>query len=524
MLRALVRAFVSVLLMAPATGVVSAQSVLRLVPHADLKVLDPIANTAAITAMHGHMIYETLFAYDRELRPQPQMVESWSISPDGLLYRFTLRPGLRFHDGQPVRAGDAVASIARWAARDSNGAILRGLGMQLAVVDERSFTLTLREPWGLVLDSLAKDGSNAPFIMREQEAKTDPATPITEVIGSGPFRFAREAWVPGSRVVYLKNADYVPRAEPPSLYAGGKVVKVDRVEWVIIADATTAVNALSSGEVDIVEQPSLDLLPVLRSNRDVVVKVHNPFGEVVYLRPNHLHPPFDKPEGRQALLYLASQDDYMQTAAGDPANWRRCFSWLGCGSANETEIGTAEFRKPNLARARELLKRAGYAGQPVVVLQPSDLQLLHDVTAVLVERLKDAGVNVEVQLSDWATLSSRRARKDPPDRGGWNIFVSTAFGFRFSSPVTNLALPMPCGGTGFFGWACDETMNGLLAAWARERDPARRRSVTEAIQLRAIETIPYLPLGQFTRSVAYRARVEGMIEVPSVVLWNVAKR
>ena len=322
----------------------------------------------------------------------------------------------------------------------------------------------------------------------------------------------------------MKDPDYIPRAEPASLFAGGKQVKVDRVEWVIIPDAATAAAALNAGEVDIFEQPPTDLLPMLRRNKDVVVKVHNPFGEVAYLRPNHLHPPFDKPEGRQALLYIAAQDEYMQASAGDPAYWRRCFSWVGCGSSNETEAGTADFQKPNIAKAKELLQKAGYAGQPVVVLQPNDLQVLRDITQVLAARLKDAGVNVDLQLSDWATITARRVKKDAPDKGGWSLFVSTAFGFRFSSPVTNFALPMPCGGTGFVGWACDEKMNGLLTSWAKETDASKRKAVTEAIQIRAIETIPYLPMGQITRPVAYRANVEGMIEVPSPVLWNVSKK
>ena len=502
----------------------AAQSVIRYVPHADLKVVDPITNTAAITGQHAYMVYDMLFAYDRDYRPQPQMVEAYTVSPDGLVYRFTLRAGLKFHDGRPVTTADVIQSITRWAARDSNGTILRGLGMQLAAVDDRTFTLTLKEPWGLVLDSLAKDGSYAAFVMREQEAKTDPNAAITEVIGSGPFRFSREGWVPGSKVVYVKNQDYVPRSEPASLFAGGKQVKIDRVEWVIIPDAATAAAALNAGEVDIFEQPPTDLLPMLKRNKDVVVKVHNPFGEIAYLRPNHLHPPFDKPEGRQALLYIAAQDEYMQASAGDPAYWRRCFSWVGCGSSNETEAGTTDFQKPNIAKAKQLLQKAGYKGEPVVVLQPNDLQVLRDITQVLAARLKDAGVNVDLQLSDWATITARRVKKDAPDKGGWSMFVSTAFGFRFSSPVTNFALPMPCGGTGFVGWACDEKMNGLLSSWAKEVDAGKRKAITEQIQIRAIETIPYLPMGQITRPVAYRTNVEGMIEVPSPVLWNVSKR
>jgi peptide/nickel transport system substrate-binding protein len=501
-----------------------AQKTLRFVPHADLKVIDPITNTAAITGIHANAIYDMLYGFDGNYRPQPQMAESHTVSPDGLSYRFVLRSGLKFHDGTPVRAADVVASLTRWAERDSNGGILKRHGMTLAAVDDRTFTLTLKEAWGLVLESLAKDGSYAPYAMREKEAKTPPTQPIVEAVGSGPYRFNPSAWVPGSRVVYDKFQDYVPRSEPASLFAGGKRALVDRLEWAVIPDAATAVNALNAGEVDIMEQPPTDLLPLLKRNPSVVVKVHNPYGEVGYLRPNHLHPPFNTPKGRQALLYVAAQEDYMRAAVGDPSNWRTCFSWLGCGSANETEAGTEAFRKPDAAKAKQLLAEAGYKGEKVVVLQPNDLQVLRDMTEVLVQRLREVGVNVDLQTTDWATLTARRAKQEPPEQGGWSMFVSTAFGFRFSNPVTNFALPSPCDRKGFFGWACDEEMNKLLDQWAREPNPDKRKAITEKIQLQGIQTIPYLPMGQLFRPVAYRSTVSGILETPSPVLWNIEKK
>ncbi|MBM3612973.1 MAG: ABC transporter substrate-binding protein, partial [Alphaproteobacteria bacterium] len=228
-------------------------------------------------------------------------------------------------------------------------------------------------------------------------------------------------------------------------------------------------------------------------------------------------------EGRQALLHMVAQEDLLAAAIGDPAHWRRCLSWLGCGSAHSTEAGTEGFARPDPAKARELLRRAGYAGEKIVVLQPSDLPVVRDTTEVLIAGMRAAGLNIDVQVTDWATLTARRARKDPPDRGGWSLFASTAFGFRFSSPVTNFALPMPCDGGGFIGWACDEPMNDLLAAWAAETDTARRRAITERVQERAIATIPYLPLGQIFRPVAYRRNVSGIIEAPVPLFWNVTK-
>ncbi len=276
-----------------AAGPALAQSTLKVAPHADLKVVDPITNTAAITLLHSYMIYDTLYAFDKEYRAQPQMVASHTVSSDGLTYTFKLRPGLKFHDGAAVTTKDVVASVKRWQARDSNGRAMTAVGATVAAVDDSTFTITLKEKWGLVLDSLAKLSANVAFVMREKEASIDPNTPITETIGSGPFTFEKAEWVPGSKVVYKKNAAYVARSEPPDFYSGSKAVKVDRVEWHYLPDSNTASAALNAGEVDIYENPTLDLLPVLKRNKDIVIANHNPSGWISYMRPNHLHPPFN---------------------------------------------------------------------------------------------------------------------------------------------------------------------------------------------------------------------------------------
>jgi peptide/nickel transport system substrate-binding protein len=279
-----------VVLVASASRLLAAGGTLRFVPHADLKNIDPIWTTAYITRNHGYMIYDTLFALDADLQPQPQMVESWSVSDDGLVYTFTLRPGLKWHDGAPVRAADCVASIQRWGKRDGMGQKLMDVTEELQAVDDRTFTLTLKEPYGLVLHSLGKISSNVPFMMPERVAKTDAFTQITENIGSGPFKFVKDEWVPGNKVVYVKNTEYIPRSEPPSLAAGGKVAKVDRVEWLYIPDQATAQAALAAGEIDYFEAPQLDLFPLLDSNPDLTVVIADPLGSQGWLRPNHLYP------------------------------------------------------------------------------------------------------------------------------------------------------------------------------------------------------------------------------------------
>src|SRR6266851_751677 len=312
---------------------------LRFIAQSDLRVLDPIWTTAYLTRNHGYMVFDTLFALDSKFKPHPQMVGDYSISPDQLLYSFTLRDGLKFHDGQPVRGADCTASLKRWMARD-------GLGQTLATVidemnggDAKNFSIRLKEPFPLLIDGIAKVSSLAPFIMPERLAKTDPYQQVTEMVGSGPFKFVAEEFQPGHKVVYLKNADYVPRSEPPSWASGGKVVKVDRVEWLYMPDAMTKVAALASGEVDWWEDPPPDLWPVLAANRDINLVERDPLGGMGTLRFNHLLPPFDNVKMRQAVLAVADQTDFMTAYAGDPQNWKLCPSFFTCGTPMASDSG-----------------------------------------------------------------------------------------------------------------------------------------------------------------------------------------
>ena len=203
---------------------------LRFIPQADLRSIDPIWTTAYMTRNFGYLVFDTLFSLDKDFKPQPQMVDRWTASDDKLTYRFILRDGLKWHDGQPVRAADCVASLERWGKRDTLGQKLMEAVGQMKAVDDKTFTIRLKSPFPLILDALGKLSSNVPFMMPERLAKTDPYEQIAEAIGSGPFKFVKEEWEPGHKAVFVRNTDYVPREEAPSFASGGKVAKVDRVE------------------------------------------------------------------------------------------------------------------------------------------------------------------------------------------------------------------------------------------------------------------------------------------------------
>ncbi|HZS82476.1 MAG TPA: ABC transporter substrate-binding protein [Stellaceae bacterium] len=501
----------------------AADKTIRFIAQADLRSLDPIWTTAYITRNYGYMIYDTLFAVDKDLKPQPQMVDKWTESPDKLTYTFTLRPGLKWHDGTPVTGADCIASIARWGKRDALGQKLMEAVDKMSAEGE-SFTIALKAPFPLLIEGLAKLSSNTPFMMPERIAKTDAFTQITESIGSGPFKFVREEWVPGNKAVFVKNTDYVPRQEPPSFAAGGKVVKVDRVEWLYIPDAATAAAALNAGEADWYEQPPADLLPLFRANKDIVVANVDPLGSQGILRFNSLQPPFNNVKMRQAVMALVNQKDYMRAVAGsDEKLWRVCVAMFVCGTPLATDAGGEQLLKgPDLAKAKELIKEAGYKGEKIALISATDQPIVHNQALVTAEALKNAGLNVELQANDWGTLITRRAGKAPVEKGGWSIFHTWIVAPDLLSPAVNF--PVRANGDGaWFGWPKDDEIEKLRDEWFKAPDLAEQKRLAAEIQKRAYEIASYVPTGQFLIPTAYRKSLTGIIPAPVVFLWNVEK-
>lgn len=506
----------------PALAQTGDRNTLRVAIHANLQILDPVWTTGLITLRHGYLIYDTLYGMNAKFEPKPQMVDRHTVSEDGLLWDFTLREGLAFHDGQPVRAADVVASLRRWMQRDPMGQRLAQFSSAVETTGDGSFSIKLRERYGLVLETLAK--GTGTFVMPERVANTPPNTQITDTTGSGPFIFQRDEWRPGSLVVYRRNPDYKPRPEPAEFLSGGKRALVERVEWRYIPDNNTALAALNAGEIDYFEAPPMDFVPLMERNRNIKLEMIDPLGTQLLVRANWLFPPFNDVRARQALALLVKQEDYMRVVVGNPKYYTRwCGAIFQCGSGNDTDAGSEAYREPDLARAKELLQEAGYKGERIVVLQPSDRPQYNAATMVLVQGLRRAGVNVDVQAMDWSTLLSRRARRDPPENGGYHLFVTGQGGPDTANPVANTWFNSRCDKANP-GWACDMDLDGMVADWARESDPAARRPLLEKLHRRAWETFPYLTIGQFTQPVAVRSNVHGVLAAGQPVYWNIEKR
>ncbi len=500
------------------------QTTLRFIPQADLRSIDPIWTTAYVTRNFGYLVFDTLFALDKDFKPQPQMVDHWQVSDDKLTYTFVLRDGLKWHDGQPVRAVDCIASIERWGKRDPFGQKLMEAVAEIKPLDDKTFAIALRTPFPLLLNALGKLSSNVPFMMPERLAKTDPYKQIPEAVGSGPFKFVKSEWVPGNKAVFVKNTEYVPRKEPPSFASGGKVAKVDRVEWLYIPDSATASAALNAGEADWYEQPPADLLPVFAGNPDVVVATVDPLGNQGILRFNHVQPPFDNLKLRQAVLNLVDQKEYMQAAAGDPKYWKTCAALFGCGTPLETQAGAEALLKgPDPAQAKQLIADSGYKGEKIVLLDATDQPIVHAQALVTLAMLKAAGLNVELQAMDWGTLITRRASKAPIGQGGWNIFHTWTSAPDLLSPAVDAALRAN-DGKAWFGWPTDPKLEGLIDEWFKAPDFAAQKKLAADIQTEAYQgDVPYVPTGQFVVPTAYRKNLRGIIVAPVVFLWNVEK-
>jgi peptide/nickel transport system substrate-binding protein len=514
---------VSVVALTHLASLAAAQTTLRVAMHSDLKIVDPIWTTAYISRNHGYMIYDTLFAMDAKGEIQPQMVDKYEVSPDQRTYTLTLRDGLLWHDGTPVTSEDCIASIKRWGAKDSMGQKMMSFVQDFAAVNPKTLQILLKEPTGLVLQALGKPSSNVPFMMPRRVAETSPNEQIKDFTGSGPFVFKHEEWKPGDKAVYVKFAQYKARPEAPSALAGGKVAKVDRVEWRAIADHQTAINALLGGEIDVIESPLFDLLPVLKQDASIKLVDVNPLGNQYTFRFNTLHKPFDNAKIRQAVFYAFNQEDFLKAVIGDAAYYKVCKSFYPCGSPLETTRGMEDLLQSNFAKARQILAEAGYDGTPIVLMHSTDLAVLANLAPVAKSLMEQAGFKVDMHSMDWQTLVARRAKKEPPAQGGWHAFLTSWVAADILNPVMMGFLNAGCD-QAMFGWPCDKEIESLRDQYARETDPARLKAIAEAVQMRDTQYPTHIPLGQWFQPVAMRKNIDGMMQAPVTVFWNVEKK
>ncbi|WP_120009243.1 ABC transporter substrate-binding protein [Teichococcus vastitatis] len=508
-------------LAAPRLAAAQGARVLRFVPQADLAVLDPVFTTASVTANHGFMVFDTLYGWDKDYQPQPQMAAGHRIEDDGLTWIITLRDGLRFHDGEPVRARDCVASIQRWGARDMFGQEVIARSHEIQAIDDKTLRFRLKTPFPRLAMALGKSSSNVPVIMPERLAKTSPNTQVTEMVGSGPYRFLAGERMAGARAVYARFDGYVPTPHgAPSRTAGPKIAHFDRVEWNIIPDQATAAGALMNGEVDWVESTSSDIAPMLGRSRDVTLSYSDDLYQVI-LRFNHLHPPFNNPAVRRALLGAISQEEMMQAAYGtDPKGWNAGTGIFTSDSPMASDAGLAPLKgKRDYAKVKRDLAAAGYANEKIVMLQAEDYPTLRAVAEVSAHVMRECGMNVESQSGDWGTVSTRRANREDITKGGWSAFCT---GLSYSlDPSGHLGLRAN-GSKAWFGWPDSPKLEALRQEWFGAEGLEEQKRIGRAMQEVAMQEVPYIPLGEYRRLQAARADLSGF-PAGAAYFWGVKR-
>jgi len=499
-------------------SVVRAQGkrVLKFIPQSDLAVLDPIWTTAYVTRNHGYMIFDTLYGQTGKkngFKVTPQMVAGHTIEDDGKTWKLTLRDGLAFHDGQKVLARDCVASIKRWSARDAFGQALLKRTDEVSAPDDKTIRFRLKQPFALLPDALGHAASNICVIMPERLAVTDPFKQVSEMVGSGPYRFMTQERVPGSFVAYERFEGYKPREGGKADFtAGPKIVHFDRVEWHVTPDPSTAAGALQTGEMDWWENPTADLLPLLQRNH-ITTEITDPTGTPMILRPNHLYPPFDNPAIRRALMGAIDQTEFMTAMMGtDKSLWDVPVGFFPPISAMSSNAGMAALtgRRDNAA-VKKALVEAGYKGEKVVLLVATDYPILKALGDVSADMLKRVGMNVDYQATDWGTVVQRRASTKPPAEGGWNMFNTGFSGLDFFTPAGDLPL-RGNGKDAWFGWPTMPKMEALRTAWFNAPDLATQKKIGVEMQTQAFIDVPYYPLGLSHLPTAFRADIAGVPE------------
>ena len=493
------------------------------VPQTNLTSLDPVWTTATVTRNFALMVDDGLYGRDQAFNPQPQRLAGHVVDNDGLRWTMTLRDGLFWHDGTPVLARDCLASLQRWLKRDPTSVIIEARVAEITAPDDKTLVWRLKKPFPLLPHFLSKMQPQ-PVMMPERLAATDPHKQITEIVGSGPFRFLKDEFVSGARASFARFDKYNPRQEPPSYNAGGHKVHVDKVEWRVIPDSATAANALTAGEVDWVELPQPDLIPMLKKATGVTTGLLDLYGTFALLRPNHLHGPTNNPGVRRAMAAAIDQRETMTAAMGDdPTTWKAPIGYIVPGSASTTEAGMDNVRvRKSTDEIKRMLDKAGYAGETLVFMHPTDQLVYHAVATVAADAFRKIGMTVDEQLVDWGTVVQRRPSKEPPSKGGWGIFPAGAPGPEFADPL--LSNPMRSNGPkAWFGWPEDERIENAHAAWIDATSDAERRKIEADYQLAAFDSVPVIPCGQYLPHAAWRSNLTGLVKGSAPVFWGVDK-
>lgn len=482
---------------APAPESARAGGKLTVALNAGISTLDVHRTTGTTASTPSFAVQEFLLAYDENLIAQPLLVDKWSLSQDSKKWSFTLRPGIKFHDGTPLTAEHAVKSWLRWADRDNFGNTILGFVDKVRATGELTFDVDMVEPSALVLEGMARIGGYYPVIVPPKMYDIPAATGAEVMLGTGPYKVKQ--YLPGDRLTVDRYDGYKPSPLKASFMSGKKVAYFDQVEYVIVPDQNARIAALKTGQIDILETVPGDFYKDLSKTSGVTVQIitNNSSRQGAWL--DNVDGVFKDKRVRQAFAMAYPVEDALRAAFGDSQFWTLCPSMMLCGTkwGNFADGSKGIYNARDITKAKQLVKDAGAEGATVVVLSPEDLPTYASPALISRKTLETIGLKVDFKATDWATQTNWREKPEL-----WDVFHTAGGGAWGANPLLNSSLAK----NKYWNKYQDESgrMTAGMDKLARATSAEQQLAIVKEMQSVFWEDIPYVSFGDSFNTAAYR--------------------
>ena len=480
---------------------------LRIANVGEPPTLDYSATTVGVTSNISMAMFETPFAFDANWRPQPMLVESHAVSQNGLTHTFKLRRGVLFHNGKEMTSEDVAASLTRWGKVGSRGAVVFRHVEAVTAPDKYTVVMNLKEPFAPLLAFLALP-SSAAAIMPKEIAEATPTGPVTQFVGTGPFRFVE--WLPNRHVKLARWDRYSARSEASSGYAGRREALVDEVIYYPVGNVATRIAGVQAGDYDLADDIAQDLYAQLKGDARVVPEVHQPGTWLVFF--------FNKKEGlmanvklRQAVMAALTMQPILQVTFGNPDLFQLTPSIYPKGTPWYSEVGAPWYNQGSAEKAKQLAAEAGYKGEPIRWLTTQQYPWMYKSSTVAADQMRKAGFNVDQQVYEWAGVVERRAK--PAE---WEMFT-TGHGFVPDPALIDVFSPT------YPGWWESPAKNQLLQDFNRTVEPQARQQIWQKLQELVFTEGGWAKTGDFYFVRLRSKALEGYKPIGiGMVVWNVS--
>lgn len=470
--------------------------------------LDTHTNTTTATSNLAKNIFETLVTMDSNYVVQPMLADSWEIKEDGRVIEFKLREGVKFHNGEPMTAKDVVASMNRWLENSSSAAETFDEA-SFSEIDEHTVKLEMSKPTSTALVVLAYSGGELASIMPASVIENIEGDKLTEYIGTGPFKF--ESWKQDQQIHLKKYEEYASREEPADGLAGKKEALVDDLYFKFVADSSTRLAGIQSGEYDVAHSIPYDSTDQLKNNKNI--KLYSSPNTILNIYFNKKKGLFANQAARDALAAGIDKEAILKASFGDPENYEKTHHMMMYHQEGQwnSDVGKDEYNIHDVNKAKELFKEAGYNGEKITIMATRDYEFVYSSAVVLQEQLKQMGIDTDIEVYDWPTFVDKR---ENPENYDITIIPNTA-----KPEPSSLAFMR----SDFTGWTDSEELDALLEDFRRAPSLEEAQKKYNDLQAWFIDYKPIVKIGDVNSIYASRDNISEIAYVDGAIYWNVEK-